>query len=98
MPRQNPNANAQAHCPDCGPVTRRDFIRTTTGAIGALGVLGMTALPRRASGADAAVPVEAASRASVSAGPSSETLVAQLFGSLDEQQKKAICFPFEHEL
>ncbi len=28
----------------------------------------------------------------------SETLVAQLHGSLTETQRAAICFPFEHEL
>ena len=30
--------------------------------------------------------------------PDSETLVAQLYKSLTDEQRKAICFPFEHEL
>lgn len=30
--------------------------------------------------------------------PSSETLVATLFGSLNEQQREKICFPFDHPL
>jgi hypothetical protein len=50
--------------------------------MGALGVVGM---PRLLPAAESTTPA-------------SETLVAQLFGSLDEPQKKAICFPFEHAL
>jgi hypothetical protein len=85
MPR--PATPAQ-HCPDCGPsgISRRDFIRTTTGAFGALGAVG---LPGIVSAAEAAPAVTHAS---------SETLVAQLFGTLSDEQKKHLCFPFDHEL
>lgn len=75
-------------CPDCGPMSRREFIRTT-GAIGAAGALGMVGLPRVVTAAEAAPAVARAS---------SETLVAQLFGALSEEQRKLICFPFDHEL
>jgi len=84
MQRQTP----PAQCPDCGPVSRRDFIRTTTGALGAIGALGMIGLPRIATAAEAAA----------TRGVASETLVAQLFGSLSDEQKQEICFPFEHDL
>ena len=85
----NPPTDKTGSCPDCAAVSRREFIRTTTGAIGAVGALGVVGLPRRAQAAGAAAPA---------AGRSSETLVAQLYGSLREEQKKAICFPFDHEL
>ena len=83
MPR--PTSPASGHCPDCPPVSRRDFMRTTTGALGALGVVG---LPGVVTAAEAAAPK----------GATSETLVAQLYGSLSDAQKKAICFPFDHAL
>jgi hypothetical protein len=87
MPR--PTDPAHHDCPDCAPVSRRQFIRTTTGAIGAVGALGAVGLPRIARAAEGAAPAAARS---------SETLVAQLHGSLTGEQKKAICFPFDHEL
>ena len=87
MPR--PTDPAHHDCPDCAPVSRRQFIRTTTGALGAAGALGVVGLPRLARAVDAAAPPAA---------PSSETLVAQLYGSLNDDQKKAVCFPFDHDL
>ena len=83
MPR--PTSPASGHCSDCGPVSRREFMRTTTGALGALGVVG---LPGVVTAAEAAAPKSVAS----------ETLVAQLYGSLTEAQRQAICFPFDHDL
>jgi hypothetical protein len=85
----HPNDPSHDQCPDCAPVSRRQFIRTTTGALGAVGALGVVGLPRLA---------RAAPSAATTAERSSETLVAQLYGSLNEEQKKAICFPFDHEL
>src|SRR5688500_17382054 len=83
MPR--PTSPASGHCSDCGPVSRREFMRTTTGALGALGVVG---LPGVVTAAESAAPK----------GATSETLVAQLYGSLSEAQRQAICFPFDHDL
>ena len=40
----------------------------------------------------------AAAGSVVSSGVASETLVAQLYKSLDEKQKKILCFPFDHAL
>jgi hypothetical protein len=49
-----------------------------------------------ASGAALALP--SLSRAAKPPGADSETLVTTLYKSLDEKQRKTICFPFEHEL
>ena len=72
-------ANAGTGMPDTiGPnMSRRDFFKTTVGAI-AIGSLpsGMQA----------------------EAAPTSETLVTQLFHSLSDEQKTAICFAFDHPL
>jgi hypothetical protein len=77
-------------CPDCGSASRRDFLKSTAGSLAALtaassGLLGLSAA-RRALAADA------------SGGATSETLVQQLYGTLSENQKKLICFPFDHPL
>ena len=86
-------------CPDCGSISRRDFIRTTgvIGAAGAVGALGVVGLPRLARAADVAAQGAGGAASTVSAA-SSETLVAQLYGSLSDEQKKAICFGFDHPL
>jgi len=67
------------------PATRREFLRTTAAAGAALGA---TAL-----GAD---HLAAAAVTGVQGG--SETLVKQLYGTLTEQQKSVMAFPFGHEL
>jgi hypothetical protein len=77
-------------CPDCPSASRRDFLKTTAGSLAALsaassGLLGLAGA-RRALGADA------------SSGATSETLVQQLYGTLSENQKKLICFPFDNPL
>jgi hypothetical protein len=96
MQRPSPE-QASASCPDCdsAPVTRRDFLLTTAGAATA-GALGAIGLPRVNLAAEAARP--AAAGAGARAGASSETLVGQLYGSLNEQQRKVLCFPFDHPL
>jgi hypothetical protein len=81
-------------CPDCGGASRRDFLKHTIGGIAAAGavssgLLGVVGPARRAM---AAAPVTPAS------GAGSETLVAQLYKSLTDEQKKIICFPFDHPL
>lgn len=72
-------------CPDCGPVGRRDFLRTLGGAAlaGTAGA-GLWSLP----GAFAAP----------TAGSSAETAVGRFYNSLSADQKKAICLPFNHDL
>src|SRR4051794_25222365 len=88
-------------CPDCDSIvqtdalTRRELIRKASGAalIGAAASAGLFELvvePTRSMAA------EAAAGSVVSSGVASETLVAQLFKSLDEKQKKVLCFPFDH--
>ena len=71
-------------CPDCdGEMNRRDFVR----------VVGSTAA------AAGAIPL-LGSHASAAPTPKStaETTVTQFYKTLSDEQKKAICFPFEHEL
>jgi hypothetical protein len=91
-----PSSPRSRACPDCdehtnGP-SRREFLLSTAGvavAAAAAGVVPVSA-PRAAA-------AEASATAG-SAGASGETLVAQLHSSLSEQQKKAICFGFDHPL
>ena len=80
----------QESCPDCqgqqhdSPlVDRRSFLRRSTGAAAAISAGGI-------------VPAFAAKKHPTKGG--SETLVKTLFDSLNEEQRKAICFPFDHEL
>ena len=88
MPQQD-DVNRRHDCPSCeSGVSRRKFLRTTVGAAAAIagasaGVLGV---PGVCPAAEAASPAKA----------SSETLVAQLYKSLKESQRKAICFGFDH--
>ena len=78
-------------CPDCGSssVTRRDFLRTTAGTVALAGAAsaGLLSVPGRSLAAEAARPAV-----------QSETLVAQLYKSLNDEQRKTICFPFDHAL
>src|SRR5437868_3783892 len=82
-----------ASCPDCGDsrsITRRELLKNTAAGAATLAVAGAgivtVGAPKIARAAEAAAP----------AAP--ETLVATLFKSLNEEQKKAICFPFDHAL
>jgi hypothetical protein len=71
-------------CPDCDELTRRDFVRT----VGGMALAG-------------AIPLVGAAR-SLQAAPTpkseAETAVKALYESLSAEQKKVVCFPFEHEL
>jgi hypothetical protein len=69
-------------CPDCGSYSRREFLKTTLAGTAA----AATAVPLigRAAGE--------------SAKARSETLVSTLYGTLNEEQRKAVCFPFDHPL
>ena len=80
-------------CPDCGDshgISRRELLKSTAAGVATLAVAGAGIItvgePRIACAAEAAGP----------AAP--ETLVASLFKSLNEEQMKAICFPFDHAL
>ena len=89
--------HAPENCPDCSGLSRRQVIKTmalTTAALATGGVLGAG---RLAKAAEVAAPGSAAA-APVAAKATSETLVASFYKTLTEEQKKAICFPFDHEL
>src|ERR1044071_2868313 len=79
-------------CPDCGPVTRRDFLKTAVGTAAAMsaasaGLFAFDGALHRASAAAVARPIS-----------QPETLVASLFKTLTEVQKKAVAFSFDHPL
>lgn len=75
----------QNRCPDCdGGLTRRDFVRTVGSAALAAGAVPLL-LPRSA--AAAPKPTSTA-----------ETAVKRFYDSLNENQRKTICFPFDHNL
>ena len=77
-------------CPDCDggqsfpPFTRREFLKSTAAA-----AVAAAAMPL-------ALPADAAQKAAKKA--SSETLVAAFHKTLTDEQRKAVCFPFDHEL
>jgi hypothetical protein len=74
-------------CPDCEDdgLSRREFVRKVAGAAVAGTLLPLAVTPRKAA-----------------AGPTSksaaETAVKRFYDTLDEKQKKVICFPFDHAL
>src|SRR4051812_43506932 len=71
-------------CPDCGP-SRRKFLKTAAGGIAAVAAANLLhGLPAYADDAPKAA--------------TSETLVTQLYKSLTEEQKKEVCFAFDHPL
>src|SRR5881296_2948128 len=73
-------------CECCRDITRRAFLKTTAAgvAVAVTGSLPVLAAERL----DKARPKKA----------TSETLVTTLRASLSEEQRKAICFPFDHPL
>jgi hypothetical protein len=73
-------------CPDCEEgVSRRDFVKKVTGIAIAGSLLPAATAPRRA----VAAPTPKST---------AETTVKRFYDSLNEEQKKAICFPFDHDL
>ena len=75
------------HCPDCQQSeqsNRRQFLRHT--ACCGLAAASATLIPW------------GVARAQTAQQPTSETLVGQLFQSLNDQQKKSCAFPFDHPL
>src|ERR1041385_5993495 len=83
MPTQ---ANSHRDCPCCREVTRRSFLKAT-----------MAGAAAAAAGPLSALAVSPAEKVPVNR-PTSETLVTTLFKSFNENQKKAVCFPFDHPL
>ena len=76
--------NADKTCPDCTPVPsvdRRHFIKKAT--TGAAGIVAASAVP---------VPLFASNNL---AGP--ETVVTSLYETLNEKQRKAVCFDWNHK-
>ena len=74
-------------CPDCEggvPLTRREFLKTTAST-----VVAAAALPLAFSADAAPLPPKPAT---------SETLVTSFYKSLSEEQRQAVCFPFDHPL
>src|SRR5688572_11096582 len=69
-------------CPDCDGVSRRDFLKGVGGAAVAA--------------AAASLPVWATARPSMAAAGSTDSMITQLYGSLNEAHKKAVCFGWEH--
>ena len=79
-------SDSSQHCPDCqnegAVVNRRDFIKTTAAAGAAIGT-GLSSAPLLAKEGKKAT---------------SETLVTQLYGTLNEKQKKQCVFDFDNPL
>ena len=73
-------------CECCREVTRRTFLKTTVAGAAAVAAGPLTSL------AVSQTETTAAKKAT------SETLVATLFKSLSEEQRKVIAFPFDHPL
>jgi hypothetical protein len=77
----------QAVCPECDDVTRREFLRTTT-----TGFAAATVAAPMLSNVAAKEAEQSAKK------PMSETLVAQLYNTLTEEQKKIVAFSFDNPL
>src|SRR2546425_8998000 len=72
-------------CDCCCEINRREFLKTAMVGAAAVGV--------------APLPLLAAERAGkASKTRTSETLVTTLYQNLNEEQRKAVCFPFDHPL
>ena len=70
-------------CSDCGSIDRRRFVK-----LGGAAVVGAASLELFDAPATHAAP---------SASSAAETVVGRLYKSLSDQQKQAICLPFDHE-
>lgn len=75
----------QPICPDCDGLGRRDFLRTlgVTAAVTATGSLPLFALPRAGAAPTPKSPPE--------------TAVKTLYEMLNEDQRKVVCFPWDHK-
>lgn len=87
-------------CPECQPVSRRDFLKTTAAGVAGVaaagaGLAGLSALPRNVSAGEAGT---LANPAAASGAAAAESLVAQFYKTLSDEQKKIMCFAFDHPL
>src|SRR5262245_36229466 len=78
----NPSVSPSCDC--CSEISRRQFLKTSTLAVGAAAA---SALP----GARLITRAEETKA-------KSETLVTSLYKTLTEEQRKAVCFGFDHPL
>ena len=76
-------------CPDCDSISRRDFIKTAVGG-------GAAVVSAASMGAGVFAPRHAFAAAAAASSP--ETLVASLYKTLTDEQRKLICFPFNDPL
>ena len=83
MSQKNRPVDRQANCPDCDSFARRDFLRAVGGV-----ALATAAAPLLSSSAFAAPSPKRGA----------ETVAADLFKTLSDEQKKAVCFAFDHDL
>ena len=77
------SATTRPTCSDCESFTRRHFLGTLGGA--AIATAAMPLLDRTA-------------LAAPTAKSGAETVAAELYNSLSDEQRKAVCFAFDHEL
>src|SRR5262245_34392407 len=77
------NKNLRPDCPECDSYTRRNFLHTVGGA-----ALAVSAVPLLSRSAFAAPTAKSGA----------ETVAAELYQSLTEEQRKTVCFDFDHEL
>ncbi len=74
----------RVYCPECaGDWSRRDFLSVAGAAALAVGAAPLLSARGLAAPSPQSVP---------------ETAVARFYGTLSDEQKKVICFPFDHEL
>jgi len=86
MAEINDRETAVTECSLCAPMSRRDFVRTIgAGAIAA-------ALPPRNTTAVATGPAQVGPTSSAPA----ETAVARFYKTITPEQRKVLCFPFDH--
>ena len=69
----------------CSSLTRREFLKTTVSGL----AVATAGLPALTSPSAYAAPAKS---------DRSETVVSSLFKTLTDEQKKAVCFPFDHPL
>lgn len=80
--RREPNRSKE-NCPDCDGISRRDFLRVA-GSLAVAGAASGLALPRRLLADESA--------------DATNSYIGELYKSMTGDQKKVLCFPYEHEL
>ncbi|MFO0817661.1 MAG: DUF3500 domain-containing protein [Pirellulales bacterium] len=81
------SGNSRKTCPECeSSPNRRSFLQAAAGAVAAVSVGGSLAFDSRFA------------HAAPTAKSTAETAAARLYASLSADQKKTICFSFDHEL